>query len=137
LLGQEIPRPADFEFFDKKTSMAILNRQPKPGELAEYVPNVGRGSDGADDGTDYALISIWPGTMRGRRIISMGGTYTWGTEGAAGYLTDGPSLEELKEKLDGGLPAGGAKAGLQIVLKVEIKNDQVASTTYVTHHWLK
>jgi hypothetical protein len=136
-LDQEIPRPADFEFFDKKVSMAILNRRPKPGEQAEYLPKVARSPEGADDGTDYALISVWPGTMRGRRIISMGGTYTWGTEGAAEYLTDGPSLEELKGKLAVDGPAGDPDAGLQIVLKVRINNDQVASTTYVTHHWLK
>lgn len=136
-LDQEIQRPADFEFIDKKFSMAILNKRPKAGEQAEYVPSVRRGADGADDGSDYALISVWPGTMRGRRIISLGGTYTWGTEGAAEYLTDGPSLEELREKLATGLPAEGADAGLQIVLKVRINNDQVASTTYITHHWLK
>jgi hypothetical protein len=67
----------------------------------------------------------------------MGGTYTWGTEGAAEYLTDGPGLSELKDKLGAGLPAGRADHGLQIILKVVVKNNQVASTSYATHHWLQ
>lgn len=67
----------------------------------------------------------------------MGGTYAWGTEGAAKYLTDGPSLSELKDKLAAGLPAGPTDHGLQIILKVVVKNNQVASTDYVTYHWLQ
>lgn len=136
-LDKQIARPVDYEFVHIGDKIAIHVRNPNPQEQAEYTTGMGGGADGSDDGTDYALISVWPGTLPGRRIITMGGTYTWGTEGAAEYLTDGPSLNELKGKLAYGVPAGGADHGLQIVLRVEVKNNQVASTTYVAHHWLR
>lgn len=136
-LDKQITRPVDFEFVHNADKMAIHIRNPRPGEESDYVTGIGGGPDGSDDGTDYALVSVWPGTLPGRRIISMGGTYTWGTEGAAEYLTDGPSLSELKDKLAAGLPAARADHGLQIILKVVVKNNQVASTSYVTHHWLR
>jgi hypothetical protein len=136
-LDEQIVRPVDFEFVHNADKISIHIRNPKPGEERDYSTGIGGGPDGSDDGTDYALVSVWPGTLPGRRIITMGGTYTWGTEGAAEYLTDGPSLSELKDKLAAGLPAGQADHGLQIILKVVVKNNQVASTSYVTHHWLQ
>jgi hypothetical protein len=139
-LDEQIDRPVDFSFIHAThtgTSLAIHIRNPKPGERDEYASAINSSPDGQDDGTDYALISVWPGTLPGRRIITMGGIYTWGTEGAAEFLTDGPSLNELKGKLSAGAPAGRADHGLQIILRVTVKNNQVASTSYVTHHWLE
>ena len=57
-----------------------------------------------------------------------------GHRGAVEYITDGPSLRELRDKIGSG---GGSKAQLQILLKVEVKDSQVVSTDYITHHWLK
>ena len=111
--------------------MEIHNRKTKHGEVERYKTAMHNGPDGLDEGTDYALVSVWPGTAPGRRIVTMGGTYTWGTEGAAEYLTDGPSLNELKKKLAAGMPSDSASHGLQIILKVEVKNNQVAETSYV------
>jgi len=136
-LDKQIDRPVDFEFVAHGSRLVAHIRNPRPGEQSDYDTAIGGGPDGSDDGTDYALVSVWPGTLPGRRIITMGGTYTWGTEGAAEYLTDGPSLSELKNRLATGMPADPARHGLQILLRVVVKNNQVASTSYVTHHWLQ
>lgn len=128
-LGQEMELPRDFEFDEART--AIRNLNPRPGELAAYYPKFG----GTGDEYDYALISVWPSPQSGRRIMSLSGAYTWGTQGAAEYVVDAPSLRDLSRRLDAqGIPKHDA--GLQVVVKVLVKDRQPIATSYVTHHWL-
>jgi len=109
--------------------MLIHNLKPQPGEALTYQPQMTNGTAGFD----YALVTVSPGTLSGRRMMTIGGSHTWGTEGAVEYITDGPSLRDLSEKIGN---AYGRKAHIQILLKVEVKDSQVVSTDYVTHHWL-
>jgi len=129
-LRQELSRPTDFEFVGMAGGATMIhNRRQLPGEAATYEPQM---TDGAA-GTDYALVTVWPGTFPGRRIMAIGGSHTWGTEGAVEYITDGPSLRELRDKI--GKETGAN--GLQLLLKVDVRDSQVVSTSYVTHHWLR
>jgi len=68
--------------------------------------------------------------------MKVGGCYTWGTQGAAEYLVDPPSLQRLDDDIK--KAPGGWQEGvpLQILLKVNIRENQVVSAKYVTHHWL-
>ncbi|WP_321477958.1 hypothetical protein [uncultured Paludibaculum sp.] len=128
-LGQELPLPRDFEFDGPHT--AINNVRPRQGEAAVYLPKFG------DTGEeyDYAVISVWPSPQQGRRIMSLSGVYTWGTQGAAEYVVDPPSLRELGRRLQSqGIPQ--RDAGLQVLVKVLVKDRQPVATSYVTHHWL-
>jgi len=127
-LGQELQRPSEFEFVPVTGSTsAVRNLRPQNGEQSLYTPSMVE----AGTGLDYALVTVWPGTARGKRIMTVGGSHTWGTEGAAVYITDPEALRELRKKLK---QADGAET-LQILLKVEVKDAQVVSTDYVTHHW--
>jgi hypothetical protein len=131
-LGQELSRPTDFEFSGLAGGATMIhNRRRLPGEAATYQPQLRDGTFG----TDYALVTVWPGTFSGRRIMAIGGSHTWGTEGAVEYITDKPSLRELQEKI--GKRGLSGRNGLQILLKVDVKDSQVVSTGYVTHHWLR
>ena len=88
-----------------------------------------------ETGYDYALVRVWPGTLAGRQIMAVGGSYTWGTEGAVVYITDPESLRVLRTKLNNG---GDSKStSLEILLRVQIEDAQVVSTNYVTHRWMK
>jgi hypothetical protein len=128
-LGQELARPVEFEFVPLTGSTsAVRNLRPKKGESALYAPSMVEGGTGLD----YALVTVWPGTAHGRRIMMVGGSHTWGTEGAAVYITDPEALRDLRKKLK---PADAAET-LQILLRVEVKDAQVVSTEYVTHHWV-
>jgi len=127
-LGQELKRPSEFEFVPiTGSTSAVRNLRPQKGEESLYAPTMVEGGSGLD----YALVTVWPGTARGKRIMMVGGSHTWGTEGAAVYITDPEALRDLRKKLK----RSDAAETLQILLKVEVKDAQVVSTDYVTHHW--
>lgn len=128
-LSQQLNLPHEFEF-DMKKSL-IRNLHPTKEEQPTYRPSM----TGSDSGFDYGLVSVWPSPQSGRRIMTIGGAYTWGTQGAADYVTDPPSLRDLAARLDADRPAEG-NGGLQILLKILVKDSQPIATSYVTHRWL-
>jgi hypothetical protein len=130
-LGQDLKRPSYFEFVPiSGVGTAVRNLHPEPGEESMYQVSVTH-----ETGYDYALVRVWPGTLAGRQIMAVGGSYTWGTEGAVVYITDPESLRVLRTKLNN---SGDARsASLEILLRVQIEDAQVVSTNYVTHHWMK
>ncbi|MGC4051351.1 MAG: hypothetical protein QM757_18490 [Paludibaculum sp.] len=67
--------------------------------------------------------------------MALSGVYTWGTQGAAEYVVDAPSLRELGRKLESD-GATRRDAGLQVLVKVLVKDHQPIATSYVTHHWV-
>lgn len=130
-LGRELDRPSDFEFVTAPGQPSVLkNLRPQPGEEPLYrFAMTSRAS-----GRDYALVTVWPSTFPGRRVMFIGGSSTWGTAAGASYVTDPLSLRELEERITPH-PAAG-KSGLQVLLRVDIRDNQAASTTFVTSHWL-
>jgi hypothetical protein len=132
-LGQELKRPSEFEFIPVSAGgNAVRNLKPLAGEESLYETSM------RDSGTgnDYALVTVWPGTSPGRRIMAVGGSHTWGTEGAVIYITDPEALRELRRKLKS--PENLTEpATLQVLLRVEVKDAQVVSTNYVLHHWIR
>jgi hypothetical protein len=108
---------------------------PLPGEQAEYRP----GGTEAGVNLSYAVVSLWPGTSPGRRILYLSGVETWSTQGAAMFAIDPEQLTALQERLDEDPPDGprGRKSPFfQVLLQVEGKNNQVRSVTYITHRYL-
>jgi hypothetical protein len=133
-LGQELNRPAHFEFASlSPVRTALRNLRPKAGEPSLYESSM----TNTENGNDYALVTVWPGTLAGRRIMAIGGSHTWGTEGAAEYITDAESLRDLRSKLNSDSLPGRSYGSLQIVLRIEVKDSQVVSAEYVTHHWIQ
>jgi len=83
--------------------------------------------------TDHALISVVPGVNPGRRVITLGGLTTSGTQGAAEFLTSETGLRDL-------LAAIGTRENghlvfprfFQCVVRVEVAHGlDVISTKYV------
>jgi hypothetical protein len=130
-LNQELNLPSDFQLA-KEQEPGIRNLHPRPGERQTYMTS----SSPKNGLTDYALISVWPGTLPGRHIMKLGGAYTWGTQGAVEYATDLPSLRKLKTRIEAAPGGWKDDVPLQILLEVQVKEDQVISVKYVTHHWL-
>ncbi len=133
-LGRELDRPSDFQFITTPGRQSSLkNLRPKPGEAAVYQCSLSNSTRAS--GRDFALVTVWPSTFPGRRVMFIGGVSTWGTAAAAAYITDGLSLRELSDHIGQVAPPG--TTGLQILLQVDLKDNQAASTTFVTAHWLQ
>ena len=130
-LGRELDRPSDFQFVGLPDQLSLLrNLRPGAGESEVYHFAMASRSSGRD----YALVTVWPGTFPGRRVMAVGASSTWGTAATAAYITDELSLRELWGKIGRDVPSG--KTGLQILLQVDIKDSQAVSTSFVTAHWL-
>lgn len=128
-LSQELDLPRDFEFDMEKT--LIRNLHPAPGEQEIYKPFMANGNNDYD----FAIVSVWPSPQSGRRVMTIRGVFTWGTQGAADYVVDPPSLRDLDRRLRKD-HAHNDTDGLQILLKVLVKDRQPIAANYVTHHWL-
>jgi hypothetical protein len=135
-LAGQLSYPAAFvHSFGERIS--VRNLHPAPGEEAEYpVQTSGSERPGALL-LDYAIISVWPGKMPGRRILVLSGAYTWGTQAAAEYVTEPAFLRTLNERL----LACQRQHGLthhpeffQVLIRVEGRDSQPTTVSYVTHH---
>jgi hypothetical protein len=123
---------SDFEVQDNgRDNLQIINRTPRAGEQSIYQTS----GDYTGPSVDYALVSIVPGTVANRTILTVGGTGTLGTAGAMQFITERQSLADLDAKLrhDG---MGKNHNSLQILLRVNIVDNQIMSVQYVTHHWI-
>ncbi len=84
-LGRELDRPSDFQFVGLADQLSLLrNLRPGAGESEVYQFAMKSRSSGRD----YALVTVWPGTFAGRRVMAVGASSTWGTAAAAAYITD-------------------------------------------------
>jgi hypothetical protein len=135
-LAGQLSYPAEFvHTFDK--AIRVRNVHPAPGEQAEYEADASGSERPGALLRDYAIISVWPGKMPGRRILVLSGAYTWGTQAAAEFVTDAGFLRTLNDRL----AACQRQRGLaqhpeffQVLLRVEGRDSQPTGVTYVTHH---
>lgn len=107
---------------------------PLPGELPYYQPSGGSGVT-----TSFAVLSLWPGSTPGTRMLYLSGIETWATQGAAHYAIDPVRLRELQtfieaDPLDG--PRGKKSPYFQVLIRVEGKNNRVRNSMYITHRYL-
>lgn len=109
----------------------VLNRHPAPGEESEYAAR----TDG-DVYVDYAIVSVGPGKLPGRRVVVLSGGHTWGTQAAAEYVTEPAYLRELNERLLACQRRNGQARHaefFQVLLRVETRDGQPLGATFVTH----
>jgi hypothetical protein len=129
-LRQELSFPSEFQVDSENTHIKTLH--PAPGEPEGYSSVFSSG----ESGVDYALISVWPGTAPDRRILTVGGFYTWGTAGAAHFITTPGTLQELAARLQKDSGKFDPAKGLQILIRVDVKDGQPIHEEYVAHRWL-
>lgn len=132
-LLQELQLPSFF-IFDGSQPGGFLLDDPGPGEQRHYSALSGTGVD-----TSYALLHLWPGKQPEHRILYLSGITTWATEGAAHFAVDAQKLSDLQIRLDADPPEGpkGKKSAyLEVLLRIEGKNNQFRTANYVTHRYL-
>lgn len=134
-LLQQMDLPREIVFNPNGSSGTFELMRPLPGEAKDYAP---RSSD-TGVSTSYAVVSLWPGSQPGRRVLYLSGIETWSTQGAAHYVLDGAQMAQLHERLqedpeDG--PLGRKSPYLQVLLRVEGKKNVVRAAAYLTHRYL-
>jgi hypothetical protein len=132
-LLQEMQLPSHFTF-DGSQSGGFLVDDPGPGEQRRYPAMSGAGVD-----TSYALLHLWPGRQPEHRILHLTGITTWATQGAAQFAVDPEKMKDLQVRLDADppeSPRGRKSPFFEVLLRIEGKNNQVRTASYVTHRYL-
>jgi hypothetical protein len=125
--------PMEFEFVPV-TPEVIRNHHPRAGEKAEYVFESGAGVS-----TSYALIGLWQGINKDRRILFIGGVHTWATQAATEFVLNPERLREMaiafaRDRSTG--ERGPVSPYFEILLKVEGREDRPLQVEYVTHRYV-
>lgn len=110
----------------------IRNLHPLPGEAAEYRARIVNGQ-----GEAYALVTVLPSKALNRRILLLHGQHTWGTQAAAEYVTSMSYLNEMSDSIKRATGATRIPEFLQVLLRVDIKDNQPFAIRYVTFRELK
>jgi hypothetical protein len=97
----EIPTTSEFVFQRlttgaRKGDLAILNVHPQAGEATEFLA-----SAASPLVEDYAVVGLVPGLARERSVLILAGTTTFGTQGAAEYVSRLNSVEDLLTRVTG------------------------------------
>lgn len=129
-LADEMAYPAEFVHV-LGTPNRVVNRHPAPGEQSEYIARTD-----ADAYVDYAIVSVAPAKLPGRRVLILSGGHTWGTQAAAEYVTEPAYLAELNERLLACQRSNRLARHpefFQVLLRVETRNGEPLGATYLTH----
>jgi hypothetical protein len=133
-LLRQMNLPNSFRFDGSTTNGSFSIEHPIAGEQRLYTPMSGTGVD-----TSYAVLSLWPGKRPANRILCLTGITTWATQGAAQFVVDRASIDDLQTRLDADppqSPRGSKSESFQVLLRIEGKNNQVRTASYVTHRYL-
>ena len=107
----------------------VLNRKPQPGEQREYRITVDEST--GQPLNDWAVVSLLPGMLPGKQMLTLMGIRGEGCQGAAEFVTEDGYLALLQQKMPRGV--GGSRY-FQALLRVEIKNHIPTSTSLVALH---
>jgi hypothetical protein len=112
----------------------ILNVHPAPGEQAEYKDD--------NDPTDpnrwtvkYSVITLMPGPVKGRKILTLTGSGSEQPSALAYYMTSPDSAGELLKRMK--LTSGKLPEYFQILVRAEFKSLAPIKVDYVIHRALK
>ncbi len=121
--------PADFVFEDKDAGPPIVNKAPRSGERVRYERQTLNSLR-----YEYALVSLWLRSNSGARLLTVRGAEEQATGGATVYLVSPGGGAELRQKIG---TWDRRAVGLQVIVQVDVRNDQVQAARYVTHHWIE
>jgi hypothetical protein len=126
--SSKLTRGEDFTFTSKAT---IENRNPRPGEEREYVPQFDRQTGNLV--VDYALITVKPNISAANEVMLLAGVYSQGTEAAAEYVTNKNYLDQLHLRMQ---QSGGPSPYFQALLKVGVENGIPTTISVLAMHGL-
>jgi hypothetical protein len=129
--SSKLTRSEDFVFTKKGT---IENRNPRPGEEREYVPQFDRRTGNLM--VDYALITVKPNISDANQVMFLAGVYSQGTEAAAEYLTDKNYRYLLDLRLRQSRESGEPPRYFQALLKVGVENGIPTTISVLALHEL-
>jgi hypothetical protein len=118
------------ENFVNTFNATIENRDPLPGEEREYKPQFNEKT--GEMSVDYALITVKPNVSGENAVMTLGGIFSEGTEGAAEFVTTRNHLTLLGQRLR---QLGGQNAPpkyYQALLKVEVENGTPTTITLLS-----
>jgi hypothetical protein len=132
-----LPLRQDFVFTSPQKSPTlwrnrVVNLRPRPGEKRFY--GIHRGKQNQVLQTDYALVSFLPGVTPGRKIVSLGGLTTLGTQAAAQFVSSPSGAQALLNRLGHG---SSFPQYFQCVLRVDVENGEVLRVTCVAARALR
>ena len=125
--SSKLTRNEDFVFTSKAT---IENRNPRPGEEHEYIPQFDRQSGNLI--SDYALITVKPNLSDANEVMLLAGIYNQGTEAAAEYVTNKNYLDQLNKRLQ----QSGAPRYFQALIKVGVEDGIPTTISILALHEL-
>ena len=99
-----------------RTALAILNNRPGPGESKQYLS----APEKLPTESDYAVIALIPGTDSVRHILLLAGITTFGTQGAAEFVSREESLKTLLPRIK--TSNTGEIGPFEALIKVTIKH---------------
>ena len=127
----KLTRSEDFVFTSKAT---IENRNPRPGEEGEYIPQFDRGTGNLV--VDYALITVKPNISAANDVMLLAGVYSQGTEAAAEYVTNKNYIGQLGQRLQQSRQSGGSPHYFQALLRVGVENGIPTTISILALHEL-
>ncbi|MGA9769034.1 MAG: hypothetical protein WBV94_08335 [Blastocatellia bacterium] len=125
--SSKLTRNEDFVFTSKAT---IENRNPRPGEDREYIPQFDRQSGNLI--SDYAIITVKPNLSDANEVMLLAGVYNQGTEAAAEYVTNKNYLDQLNQRLQ----QSGAPRYFQALIKVGVEDGIPTTISILALHEL-
>ena len=115
---RDLPSTQEFVFKRQvdnphKGVLGIINVHPEPGQPDAFYPS----NSSQPLAEDYAIIAVFPGLNRDRRVMILAGTTTIGTEAAVEYVCAKDSVEELLRSLHS---SGGEVKPFEALLRVKV-----------------
>ena len=103
-----------------KGEVAILNLYPMPGEPAQWMPV------GPPLTEDYAVVSLEPGSLTGRWLLTLAGTSSFGTQAAAEFVCHEDSMKTLLQKT--------GRGRFEALIHTNVRNGAPSDTQLVVVH---
>jgi hypothetical protein len=109
---------------------SIISVHPRQGESASYA-----GSPQRPFSVDYAVIASRPAFSSGHRAVAIAGITEYGTWGAAEFVTQEETVNELLSRL--GVKHGGTVPNFEALLKVRIEGGVPVQSELLLVHTVK
>jgi hypothetical protein len=114
-LQSEFDPTAHFELDTSAVTARLINLNPLPGEPKEFRQSAENGK-----GVTHALISLLPAKGMEHKILLLQGLHTWGTHGAAEFVSDRRHLESIPAAWAKSFPGKPLPEYFQILITIQI-----------------